>query len=188
MKKIIALLTVVSFVFVCTNAIADEFGKASGSGGVSVMGEQAEDSGWGSPILSWKDENGNVHYTNDPAMIPSKYRDGNSSGKATQPKAVPSGKTSSPVVATPARDMPKKELAGPYVLHTKVLQVIDSNTLLLATGDQIRIIGCSQESGQNGRAAMSYLNMTVAKKPPRPNTRGRAGRFCEVVSAESLPA
>src|SRR5919109_3893479 len=94
-------------------------------------------------IYTWVDRDGQVHFTDDPSLIPAEYRD----RVQTRPSSPPSEIASRPTASAKSTRDKRAKTASPSRSSTgglaKVVAVIDGDTIVLSGGEKVRYGGLS---------------------------------------------
>jgi hypothetical protein len=102
---------------------------------VGLAGEGAAE------IYKWVDRDGQVHFTDDYAVVPPEYRDGVQSRPSSPPAETPFP----PVSAAKSKKGRNTKAPSPRLATTggqaKVVAVLDGDTIVISGGDKVRYGG-----------------------------------------------
>ena len=94
----------------------------------------------GATIYTWVDRDGQVHFTDEYALVPPEYRDRVESRPSSPPAALPT--------PPPSKASPKKKPSKPpppsyasTMRLAKVVAVLDGDTVVIAGGEKVRYAG-----------------------------------------------
>jgi micrococcal nuclease len=149
-------------------------------------------------IYTWVDRDGQVHFTDDKAVIPPAYRD----RTETRPSSLPSEISAQPTPSTKPKKAknairPSRGRLPPGGL-IKVIAVLDGDTIVVSGGDKVRYVGlntpeshhpeklpeyCSREAFEANRRLVAGKTVRLEYDKRR---RDKYGRLLAYVYVDSL--
>ena len=149
-------------------------------------------------IYTWVDRDGQVHFTDDYALVPPEYRDRAQSRPSSPPSALPP--LPAPSGTSKKQKVPNSPL--PHRLSTrelaKVVAVLDGDTIIIGGGEKVRYAGLNTPETHHpdklpeycGQEAFEANRRLVAGKTVRlefdERRRDKYGRLLAYVYVDSL--
>lgn len=149
-------------------------------------------------IYTWVDRDGQLHFTDNQALIPSEYR----AGAQSRPSAPPSEDTLPSTSSTPSKKDKRAKYAPSGRLSSgglvKVVAVLDGDTIVISGGEKVRYAGLNTPETHHpdklpeycGREAFEANRRLVAGKAVRleydERQRDKYGRLLAYVHVDGL--
>jgi micrococcal nuclease len=148
-------------------------------------------------IYKWVDRDGQVHFTDNYAVIPPEYRDGVQSRPSSPPAEPPPPASAAKSKKGRNTNAPPPRLSAAE-RQAKVVAVLDGDTIVISGGDKVRYAGLNTPESHHpdklpeycGREAFEANRRLVAGKTVRlefdERRRDRYGRLLAYVYVDSL--
>lgn len=152
----------------------------------------------GADIYTWVDQSGEVHFTDNYAVVPPAYRDRVQSRPSTPPPETPPLPTPPPASKRGRRARGFSRSQPPRGGLAKVVAVIDGDTIVISGGEKVRYVGVNTPETKHpdklpeycGQEAFEVNRRLVAGKMVRlefdRRSRDKYGRLLAYVYVDNL--